>query len=109
MQVTLASRQLKAQAFGGRVGLFGGVKGLSVQVKNPSVVGFKSVAVQVQYMKESGKLLKSTIMYFNQVGPGATVVRRAPDSQRGTRFSAHVLRADAERPDSTMTTLPPTP
>ena len=108
-QVALASRQLTAQAFGGRVGLFGGVKGLSVQLKNPSVVGFKSVAVKVAYMKESGKVLKSTVMYFNQVGPGATVVRRAPDSQRGTRFSARVLRADAERPDSTMTTLPPTP
>lgn len=108
-QVTLASRQLAARVFGGRVGLFGGVKGLSVQLKNPSTVSFKSVAVKVQYMKESGKLLKSTVMYFNQVGPGATVVRRAPDSQRGTRFSALVLRADAERPDSTMTRLPPTP
>ncbi len=103
-QVVIASRQLKAQALGGRVGLFGGVKGLSVQLKNPSVVAFKSVAVKVQYLKESGKLLKSTVMYFNQVGPGATVVRRAPDSQRGTRFSALVLRADAERPDSIATT-----
>ncbi len=108
-QVAVATKQLEASALGGKTGLFGGVKGLLVRLENPSPVAFNSVAVQVRYLKESGKLFKSTVMYFNQVGPYATLVRRAPDSQRGTRFRAVVLRADAERPDSVATTLPLNP
>ena len=107
-QVIEAAEQLEAQAVGGKTGLFGGVKGLSVRLENPSLVTFRSVAVKVQYVRENGKLYKSTVMYFNNVGPNATLVRRAPDSQRGTRFSARVLRADAARPDS-IATLPLTP
>ena len=109
VQVIEAVKQLDAQTAGDKVGLFGGVKELSVQLRNPSVVAFKSVAVKVQYLKGSGRLLKSSVMYFNNVGPGATVTRRAPDSQRGTRFSARILQADPEKPDSIATDLPLNP
>ena len=108
-QVIEASRTLDAQAFGGETGLFGGVKGLSIRLRNPSTVAFKSVAVKVEYEKENGQPFKSTVMYFNQIGPDATITRRAPDSQRGVRFRARVLRADAERPDSIATALPLNP
>ncbi|GAB3641161.1 serine/threonine-protein kinase [Spirosoma arcticum] len=108
-QVMEGYAALNAQAFGGKTGLFGGVKELSVRLRNPSLVTFKSVAVKVQYIKENGDLFKSTVMYFNNIGPDATVIRRAPDSQRGTRFSARVLRADAERPDSIAVPTPLTP
>ena len=108
-QVIEASKNLDAQAFGGKSGLFGGVRGLSVRLKNPSPVAFKSVSVKVQYVKENGDLFKSSVMYFNNIGPNATVIRRAPDSQRGTRFRARVLRADAERPDSIAVPTPLTP
>ena len=108
-QVIEATKNLNAQTFGGKSGLFGGIKGLSVRLRNPSPVAFKSVAVKVQYVKENGDLFKSTVMYFNNIGPDATVIRRAPDSQRGTRFSARVLRADAERPDSVAIPAPLTP
>lgn len=99
-EVAAATKLLEAKAIGGRVGLFGGVKDLTVRLKNPSQVAFKSVAVQVQYLKANGRLLKSAVLYFNRVEPNATVTRRAPDSQRGTRFNARVVRADAEQPDS---------
>ena len=102
--IPTASQQLNAETFGGKTGLLGGVRGLNVQLKNPSSVTFKSVAVKVQYFKESGDLYKSTVMYFNNIGPNATIVRKAPDSPRGTRFRAEVLRADAELPDSLATT-----
>lgn len=108
-QVIEATRSLDAQTFGGKTGLFGGVKELSVRLENPSPVSFKQVAVRVQYIKENGDLFRSTVMYFNNIGPNATVIRRAPDSQRGTRFSARVLRADAERPDSIAVPTPLTP
>ena len=108
-QVVEASGRLDAQTLGGKTGLFGGVKGLSVRLKNPSLVAFQSVKVKVQYVKENGQVLKSTVMYFNDIGPNATVVRRAPDSQRGTRFSARVLRADAERPPIVTPSVPLNP
>ncbi len=100
VEVTEATRKLAARTIGGSTGLFGGVKDLSVQLKNPSIVTFRSVAVKVEYLKGNGRLLKSTVIYFNQVGPRATMTRQAPDNQRGTRFRAQVLRADPEMPDS---------
>jgi serine/threonine protein kinase len=108
-KVSEATRQLAARTTGGDVGLFGGVKNLSVQLSNPSDVTFRSVAVKVEYLKGNGRLLKSSVMYFNQVGSNATMTRRAPDSQRGTRFKAQVLRADPEKPDSLATTPSLTP
>lgn len=107
-KVTEATRKLAARTMGGDVGLFGGVKNLSVQLENPSDVAFRSVSVKVEYLKGNGRLLKSSVMYFNQVGPEATITRQAPDSQRGTRFRVRVLRADPEEPDSLVTILPST-
>lgn len=108
-EVSRATKQLEATAFGGKVGFFGGVKGLSVKLENPSTVTFKSVAVQVTYVKDNGDTFKSPIMYFNNIGPGGSITRRAPDSQRGIRFSAKVLRADAAPSDSLASSSLPNP
>ena len=108
-QVRAATKGLNAETFGGKGGLFGGIKGLNVQLRNPSAVTFSSVAVRVRYFKESGDMFKSTIMYFNDIGPNATIIRKAPDSPRGTRFSADVLRADAKQATTSDFTSPPTP
>lgn len=100
-EVASAIQQLEATTYGGKVGLLGGVKDLNVKVMNPSSVTFKSVRVQVEYIKDNGETFKSPTMYFNNIEPGGSVVRIAPDSKRGTRFRARVLRADAApRPDS---------
>ena len=107
--VAAATNRLDAQTFGGKSGFFGGIKGLNVQVRNPSSVTFKQVAVRVQYIKEGGDLFKSTIMYFNDIGPNATVVRQAPNSPRGSKFRASVVRADAAPPDSLASPMPLNP
>ncbi|NID12373.1 serine/threonine-protein kinase [Fibrivirga algicola] len=107
-QVATATKQLNAETFGGKTRIIGGVKGLNVQLSNPSAITFSSVRVRVRYYKESGDLFKSTTMYFT-IGPNATVVRKAPDSPRGTRFSADVIRADAVRPDSLAADTTQTP
>lgn len=103
-QVTGAIKQLNATTFGGKVGFLGGVKGLSVKLENPSTVTFKQVAVQVEYVKDNGETFKSPIMYFNNIGPGGSITRKAPDSPRGTRFRARVLRADAAPRPTTINT-----
>lgn len=94
-EVTNARGQLDATTLGGKVGLFGGVKDLLVKVENPTKVAFKQVAVEVIYIKDNGETFKSPIMYFNNIGPGGSLTRKAPDSPRGTKFRARVLRADA--------------
>lgn len=105
-EVADAIKRLYAITFGGKVGFLGGVKGLSVKLENPTTVTFRQVAVQVEYIKDNGDTFKSPIMYFNNIGPGGSITRKAPDSQRGTRFSARVLRADAApRPDAIDTSI----
>jgi len=100
-EVAEAIEQLEATTYGGKVGILGGVKDLNVRLVNPSSVAFKVVRVQVEYIKDNGETFKSPTMYFNNIEPGGSIVRIAPDSKRGTRFQARVLRADAApMPDS---------
>lgn len=100
-EVASAKRMLEATTYGGKFGFLGGVRELKVRLENPSSVTFKQVAVQVEYIRDNDETFKSPIMYFNNIGPGGSIVRVAPDSKRGTRFRARVLRADAApMPDS---------
>ncbi|MEZ0483889.1 serine/threonine-protein kinase [Fibrella aquatica] len=107
-QVVEAMKLLEAETFGGKSGLLGGVRGLNVRLRNNSAITFKQVAVQVNYIKENGQILRSKTMYFNNIGPNASIVRTAPDSQRGTQFNAEVLRADAADPTSLTNSTPVT-
>lgn len=106
-QVADAVQQLSAETFGAKIGLFGGVKGLSVRLENPSPVAFKSVKVRVRYVKDNGGLFKTDLVIFNAVGPFATVTKRAPDSPRGTSFTAEIASSAAAAFDSLS--VPSTP
>ncbi|MCY7358033.1 MAG: serine/threonine protein kinase, partial [Rudanella sp.] len=100
-EVASASNQLEAEAYGGKVGFLGGVKGLTVKLVNPTSVAFKAVKVQVDYVKDNGERFKSETMFFMNLTPNGLMIRKAPDSPRGTQFRARVLRADAApMPDS---------
>ena len=99
-EVSEAVRQLSVETIGARVGLFGGIKGLSIQLENPSPIAFHKVHVRVRYVKENGDVFKTAVVTFDQVEPYATVTKRAPDSPRGTRFSAKVAGSAAAAPDS---------
>lgn len=94
-QVLAAGRQLDVETFGAKVGLFGGIKNLSIQLRNPSSITFSAVRVDVRYVKENGDLFKTVKLFFTNVRPDATLTRRAPDSPRGTSFSAEVIKYDA--------------
>lgn len=109
-QASSAWQELEATTFGGKAGIFGGVKGLQVRLKNPTSISFKSVRVQVEYVKDNGETFKSPIMYFNNLKPGGSITRKAPDSNRGTKFRARVLRGDpAPFVDSLSTPMIQTP
>lgn len=89
-----AGKALSVKATDFRVGLFGGIKKLQLQLNNPSSITFPAVAVQVSYYKEKGGLYKTEKVFFMNVAPNSWPTRQAPDSDRGTRVSCRILKYD---------------
>ncbi|MBC3788750.1 serine/threonine protein kinase [Spirosoma utsteinense] len=103
----LAAKELSVEPFGYRVGLFGGIKNIQVKLDNPSPFTFALVAVRVDYHKEKGPLYKSEKVWFGNVGPNASLTRKAPDSDRGTRITAKVVGYEFSKElDSLLTSTP---
>ena len=90
-QAMAAAKALSVKPTNYRVGLVGGIRDITLQLRNPSPVAFASVTVQVNYYKEKGNLYDSERVYFGPVGPNATLTRSAPDSKRGTRLSSNIV------------------
>lgn len=74
-----------------RVGLFGGIKNVQLQLSNPSPVTFSSVVVKVNYYKDNGGLYKVEKVYFNNVGPNSSLIETAPNSDRGTKLTYKII------------------
>lgn len=106
-QALAAVNDLSVQATDFRVGLFGGIKDVQLQLRNPSQITFASVAVRVSYYKGKRGLYKSEMVYFSPVGPNASLTRKAPDSDRGTRLTCKIVGHQFSRKlDSLMTATP---
>ncbi len=102
-----AAKGLTAEIIDYKVGLFGGIKNIEVQLNNPGNATFALVAVRVDYYKEKGPLYKSEKVWFGNLGPNASLTRKAPDSDRGTRITAKVVAYEFSKElDSLMKTLP---
>ena len=102
-----AVKNLNVELTDYKVGLFGGIKNVTVKLENPSNTTFALVAVRVDYHKEKGPLYKSEKVWFGNVRPNATLTRKAPDSDRGTRISAKVVGYEFSKElDSLVTTSP---
>ena len=102
-----AGKSLSVKATDFRVGLFGGIKKVSLQLNNPSSIPFPAIAVQVSYYKENGGLYKIEKVFFMNVAPNSSSVRQAPDSDRGTRISCKILKYDLPKDlDSLARTKP---
>jgi serine/threonine protein kinase len=89
-EALLAVKNVKAKATNFKVGLFGGIKHLQIQLSNPTRLAFTYVVVQVNYYKDGGGLYKTEKVYFNQVEPNSTPIQSAPDSDRGTRLTCRI-------------------
>ncbi|GAB3945245.1 hypothetical protein GCM10028805_14010 [Spirosoma harenae] len=88
-----------------RVGLFGGIKNVQLQLTNPSQVTFSSVGVKVNYVKDNGGLYKSEKVYFSNVGPNSSLIQTAPNSDRGTKVTYKIVEHQFAQPlDSLMHT-----
>ncbi|MBN8825853.1 MULTISPECIES: serine/threonine-protein kinase [unclassified Spirosoma] len=88
-----------------RVGFFGGIKNVQLQLSNPSQVTFSSVVVKVNYYKDNGGLYKSEKVSFNNVGPNSSAIQSAPNSDRGTKLTYKIVEHRFAPPlDSLMQT-----
>ncbi|WP_020596288.1 serine/threonine protein kinase [Spirosoma panaciterrae] len=88
-----------------RVGFFGGIKNVQLQLSNPSPITFTSVVVKVNYYKDNGGLYKSEKVSFRNVGPNSSAIQRAPNSDRGTKLTCKIVAHQFAPPlDSLMQT-----
>ncbi len=85
-----AVKSVKVKATNFKVGLFGGIKHLQLQLNNPTRLSFTYVVVQVNYYKDGGGLYKTEKVYFNNVEPNSSPIKSAPDSDRGTRITCKI-------------------
>ncbi|GAB4025976.1 serine/threonine protein kinase [Spirosoma gilvum] len=100
-----AAEGLKIKVNDYRVGFFGGIKNVQLQLSNPSQVTFSSVAVKVNYYKDNGGLYKSEKVYFKNVGPNSSAIETAPNSDRGTKLTYKIVGHQFAPPlDSLMRT-----
>ncbi|RYC69855.1 serine/threonine protein kinase [Spirosoma sordidisoli] len=105
-QAKAAVGELSAEVTDFKVGFFGGIKNVKIQLRNPSSVDFASVAVRVNYYKDNGGLYKSENVFFSPVGPNMTLTRTAPNSDRGVRVTCKVINHQfAPDLDSLMTIM----
>ncbi|MBD2755830.1 serine/threonine protein kinase [Spirosoma validum] len=103
-----AGKALSVRATDFRVGIFGGIKKLQLQLNNPSSVTFPAVAVQVSYYKDKGGLYKTEKVFFMNVAPNSSPVRQAPDSDRGTRINCKILKYDFPKDVDSLMKAEPT-
>ncbi|GAB3805943.1 hypothetical protein GCM10028819_40310 [Spirosoma humi] len=94
-EALVAVRSVTVKATNFKVGLFGGIKQLQLQLSNPTRLRFTYVVVQVKYIKDGGGLYKTETVYFNNVEPNSSPIQTAPDSDRGTKVTCKVLRYES--------------
>ncbi|AKD56309.1 serine/threonine protein kinase [Spirosoma radiotolerans] len=94
-EALIAAKKMKVKATNFKVGLFGGIKQLQLQLSNPTNLNFTYVVVQVNYIKDGGGLYKTETVYFNHVEPNSSPIQTAPDSDRGTKVTCKVLRYES--------------
>ncbi|CCG99622.1 serine/threonine protein kinase, bacterial [Fibrella aestuarina BUZ 2] len=102
-----AAKLLNAQVMGFKTGLFGGISDLKIRVENPTTLTFTRVRVVVTYIKEGGGVFKEETMYFANMGPYSELIRRAPDTSRGTKVRVKITAYDSpDIPDLHPPTTP---
>ena len=86
-----AAKALQVEVPRHKVGLLGGIKNVQIKISNPSSVPFSLVAVRVNYYKENNSLHMSRKVYFSNLRPYSSLIRKAPDSDRGNRLTCKIV------------------
>ena len=110
-EALLAAKSVTVKVPYFKTGLFGGIKNVQLQLKNPTRLTFSYVLVQVNYYKDSGGLYKSENVYFNNVQPNSSPMQTAPDSDRGTKVTCRIIKyesPDIPQDSDSLTTSTPT-
>ncbi|GAB3786031.1 hypothetical protein GCM10028818_48710 [Spirosoma horti] len=94
-EALMAVKSVTVKATNFKVGLFGGIKQLQLQLSNPTRLRFTYVVVQIKYIKDGGGLYKTETVYFNNVEPNSSPIQTAPDSDRGTKVTCKILRYES--------------
>jgi hypothetical protein len=73
-----------------KVGAFGGLNDIQLQVTNNSPYPVDVIVVEVKYLLANKKEFKTENVYFKNVAPGITMSKEAPKSPRGIKVASKV-------------------
>jgi len=73
-----------------KVGAFGGLNNVQVQVSNSSSYPIDLVVVEVKYILANKKEFKAENLYFKNIAPGTTISKEAPKSPRGIKVESRI-------------------
>lgn len=74
-----------------KVGMFGGISGLEITVKNPSATLVSKAVVEVDVLKPNGSVLKTLTLPVENISPGGAKKLVVPDSNRGVNVRYRVV------------------
>ncbi|GAB4039486.1 serine/threonine protein kinase [Spirosoma jeollabukense] len=106
-EALLAAKSVTVKVPYYKTGLFGGIKNVQLQLENPTRLTFTYVLVQVNYIKDNGKIYKSEKVYFNNVAPNSSPMQTAPDSDRGTKVTCKIVKYESPDIPSESDSLSP--
>jgi hypothetical protein len=81
-----------------KVGMFGGVDDLQLNVRNGSSVTLDKVNLQVIFLKPNGEQVKSESYSVYSVAPGETKILVVPPSKRGVKVKSVITGVESKQP-----------
>lgn len=78
-----SSDQLKVSTNDFKVGFLGGISGLQVTLANNGETPMEKVDVAVEYLSKENKVVKTQVLTFKNIAPGAALTQDVPRVARG--------------------------
>ncbi|HEU4471048.1 MAG TPA: hypothetical protein VFR58_08195 [Flavisolibacter sp.] len=79
-----------------KVGIFGGISGLQLQVYNGSPHFVNRLTVSVDYLKPNGEVVASEQVELSSIRPGSTKTLAVPGNNRGVKVRCQVVNISSE-------------
>lgn len=100
-----SSDQLKLSTNDFKVGFLGGISGLQVTLANNGETPMEKVEVAVEYLSKENKVVKTQLITFKNIAPGAALTQDVPRVARGITVRCKI--GDAQTSESVASNQEP--
>lgn len=90
-----SSDQLKITTNDFKVGFLGGISGLQVTLANNGETPMEKVDVAVEYLSKENKVVKTQVLTFKNIAPGAALTQDVPRVARGITVRCKIGQAQS--------------